>query len=79
MGEWPLAAAAKSEDERGARPRAVGPEQRGCPPAATAGTAGIALRGHGLARTGGVSGWDGGVSGWDGAGPEAGKGRMLKS
>lgn len=36
----PLAAGAESEGERGARPRAVGPEPRGCPLAATAGTAG---------------------------------------
>lgn len=39
-GGRPLAAGAESEGERGARPRAVGPEPCGCPPAATAGTAG---------------------------------------
>lgn len=92
--ERPLAARAESEGERGARPRAVRPEPRGCPPAATAGTAGTAPLGHGAAQVRAAAGagvgrgrgrehsegWGNGAGpGAEGAGPEAGLGRILKT
>lgn len=64
--ERPLAARAESEGERGARPRAVRPEPRGCPPAATAGTAGTAPLGHGAARVRAAAG-----PGWGGGGAKS--------
>lgn len=77
----PLAAGAESEGERGGRPRAVGPEPCGCPPAATAGTAGRSsqqrLWDQGVSQ--GACRGRGGTGAPEGAGPEPDRNEIIKS
>lgn len=71
---WLLAAGAESVGERGAQPRAVGPEPRGCPPAATpALQAPLPMASWGPGR--GRRGTRAGPGAWPGAGPRAWPGR----